>query len=98
MTAFVGEQKKFTKPVLVTMNKDVGLKKIGFITQETMIELNHAELVSVYLPHSYNFSGNVYLIDSAFVEPIDVPSSEVMRFIISGGVTTLNPKESEEKE
>ena len=45
--------------------------------------------VAVYLPHSYNFSGNLFIVPANQVTPIDASASDVMKFIVSGGVTKL---------
>jgi len=85
LSAFVGEEKKFNKPVLVTLGE--GVYKIGFLTIEDLDSIGLNELVSVYLPHSYNFSGNHLVVHKKNVRALDVPSSEVMKLVVSGGVT-----------
>ena len=44
------------------------------------------DLVAVYLPQSYNFAGQVLLFPADQVTPISAGSSDVMAFIVSGGV------------
>ena len=92
-TAFVGDKKKFDKPVLVMLNKQEQVQKIGFITQEALESLHLPASVAVYLPHSYNFSGNLYIVSKDAITPLAMSSTEVMKFIISGGVTGLRPLE-----
>lgn len=96
MNAFVGKKKKFSAPVRVMINKDIGLEKLGFITQNdlSVIKINE-EKVAVYFPHSFNFSGNLFLVDSKFVKPIDISASEAMKFIISGGIIEIENIRSE---
>lgn len=85
--AFVGNKKKFDKPVLVKEQPDSAFKRIGFITQNDLKELGMGEgVVSVYFPHSYAFSGMLFVVSKDVVEPIDAPAGEVMKFIVSGGV------------
>lgn len=87
LKAFVGENKRFNKPVLVSMNADATIEKIGFITQTDMEKLGIASgKVAVYLPHSYNFSGNLFIVKADRVKPLDMSSSEAMKFIVSGGI------------
>lgn len=88
MEAFVGDKKKFNNPVLVEMNP--GLYKPGFITQSDLTNLNLPGLAAVYFPHSYAFSGNLFLVDKDKVKPFDGNPTEVMKFIISGGVTDID--------
>jgi uncharacterized membrane protein len=95
LNAFVGEKKKFNKPVLVEINKENKLFQIGFITQADLSELGLPNMVSVYLPHSYAFSGVHYIIPSDRVTPIDVSGSVAMKYIVSGGVSGLNESNPE---
>ncbi|MFZ4400828.1 MAG: DUF502 domain-containing protein [Bacteroidales bacterium] len=91
MSAFVGQKKKFTEAVMVQMNKDAEIYKLGFVTQKDLSNLGIKEgLIAVYLPHSYNFSGNLFIVPTANVTPINAPSAEIMKFIVSGGITEIN--------
>ena len=85
-SAFVGKERKFNKPVLVLVNKSLGLEKLGFLTEEDLSLINRKEKVAVYFPHSYNWSGELFLVPSKLVQVIDVPPTEVMKFIVSAGV------------
>lgn len=90
MSAFVGKDKKFTEPVLVKVNKDAELEKFGFITQHDLSKLGVEKgKVAVYLPHSYNFSGNLFVVPIENVRPIDASPTEVMKFIVTAGVTSI---------
>ncbi len=87
LSAFVGEKRKFGRPVLVKLSKESNIQKMGFLTQENMALLgldNHK--VAVYFPHSYAFSGNVFIVEKENISDIDASSAEVMKFIVSGGV------------
>ncbi len=89
MGAFVGEKKKFSSPVIVEISDS--LSRLGFITQEDMSVIEEPELVAVYFPHSYNVSGNVFLVKREKIKPLKgVKSSDVMKFMVSGGVSNLN--------
>lgn len=92
MSAFVGQKKSFTKPVLVKISKDSNLEKLGFVTATDLKKLGIDESrIAVYLPHSYNFSGNLFIVPATQVTPVkDVKSSDFMKFIVSGGVTDLD--------
>jgi uncharacterized membrane protein len=90
LSAFVGQEKRFTKPVMVKTNRDTEMYKLGFITQKDLSDLGISEGKSaVYLPHSYNFSGNLFIVDNSLITPIDAPADEIMKFIVSGGITKL---------
>jgi len=86
-SAFVGKEKKFNTPVKVLFNKENELWKLGFVTRETMETIGNKELAAVYFPHSYNFSGELYLIPSERITKINISPAETMKFIVSGGVT-----------
>jgi len=86
-SAFVGKEKKFSKPVLVKVNLNSDLEKLGFITEENLELLGEKDKVAVYFPHSYNFSGELFIVPRANIKPVDINSSEVMKFIVSAGLT-----------
>ena len=87
--AFVGEEKKFNEPVLVEVN-EFGLKKIGFIVQKDLSVLTLPGEVAVYFPYSYSFAGQVVIISADKVKPIDKSAADMMKFVISGGVSGLH--------
>ena len=85
MTSFMGEKKKFNKPVLVKV--EASLYKPGFVTSEDLKNVGLNGKVSVYLPHSYNFSDNVFITEKKNIIPLKNSSSEVMKYIVSGGIS-----------
>lgn len=87
--AFVGEDKKFNEPVMVEVN-EFGLKKIGFLVQKDLENLGMPNEVAVYFPWSYSFAGQVMIISADKVTPIDRSAADVMKFVISGGVSGLD--------
>jgi uncharacterized membrane protein len=86
--AFVGDEKKFNEPVLVEVN-EFGLKKIGFMVRKDMSSIGLPGEVAVYFPWSYSFAGQVVIISADKVTPIDKSAAEIMKFVISGGVSGL---------
>ena len=90
ISAFVGKEKKFTNPALVKVHHLTNLEKLGFITKEDLSVIGIKDRkVAVYFPHSYNFSGELFIVPADQVTPLDLPASEVMKFIVSGGVLEL---------
>lgn len=87
MEAFVGEKKKFSKPVIVLISE--GVYKPGFITQDDLFEIHLPGLVGVYFPHSYAFSGNLFFVEKNKIKLFEGNSTDFMKFIVSGGVTEL---------
>ncbi len=93
LSAFVGKERKFNNPALVKINHLANLEKLGFITQEDLSNIGVIDKkVAVYFPHSYNFSGELFIVPAEQVTPLNIPSSEVMKFIVSGGVIDIEAK------
>jgi uncharacterized membrane protein len=88
MGSFVGDKKRFNKPVWVCVQQHPDMWRIGFLTQNDMEYLGMAGHVAVYLPHSYAISGWVIVVDAEQVKPITTMSAaEAMKFAVSGGIT-----------
>lgn len=87
-TAFVGEERKFNKPVVVLINKSLGIEKLGFLTEKDLSSIDVVGKVAVYFPHSYNWSGELSLVPQELVREIDISPAEVMKFIVSAGVAS----------
>jgi uncharacterized membrane protein len=85
--AFVGDKKKFNQPVLFMFNKENGIQKVGFITQNDLQFMDIKDSVIVYCPHSYAFSGELFIVPSLSLTALNLPASDVMKMIISGGVS-----------
>lgn len=91
MEALVGSKRKFDRPVLVRMVKDSSLEKIGFITASDLSHLGvSGNKVAVYLPHSFAWSGNLYIVPTENVTPLHAKAGDVMKFIVSGGVVEVD--------
>ena len=87
MEALVGSKKKFDRPVLVRMVQGSNLEKLGFITSKDLTHLGvSGNKVAVYLPHSFAWSGNLYIVPAENVTPLDARAGDVMKFVVSGGV------------
>jgi uncharacterized membrane protein len=51
--------------------------------------LGEYDKVAVYFPHSYNFSGEMFIVPKEQVRAVNLNPGEVMKFIVSGGVSEL---------
>lgn len=90
LKAFVGDKKSFSQPVMVKLYENSEIRRIGFITNENFRHLNETnDLVTVYIPHSYNISGNMFLVPATYVQPLHVNASDLMKYAVSGGVTEI---------
>ncbi|MDB5274417.1 MAG: hypothetical protein JWO58_2784 [Chitinophagaceae bacterium] len=90
MDAFVGEKRKFDHPVLVKVDAQLNFYRIGFITREDLNDLGLLEHTAVYFPHSYNISGNLFMVPTKDIQHLKISSSEAMKFVVSGGVAGLH--------
>ncbi len=88
LDAFVGEKRRFDKPVLVSLFPGGSARAFGFVTQESLAYLGLERHVAVYLPQSYGWAGNLIVFPGTEITPLAADSADVMAFIISGGVTT----------
>ncbi|MEO5910644.1 MAG: DUF502 domain-containing protein [Pelobium sp.] len=86
--AFVGDDKKLNEPVLVEDSH--GFKRIGFLTQKDMTAFGLKGEVAVYFPWSYSFAGQVVIVKADSVTPLKISSAQAMKFIVSGGVSSIN--------
>ncbi|MCE6991580.1 DUF502 domain-containing protein [Dyadobacter sp. CY323] len=96
--AFVGDKKKFNQPVMVTMYKDTDIKKIGFITQTDLSHLKIYDHVAVYMPLSYSLSGELFIVPAKDIVPLEATSTDVMKMLVSGGVSVKVSKEETAEE
>jgi uncharacterized membrane protein len=91
LEAFAGNKKKFDVPVLVNVDSP-DIWRIGFITQENTAHFGMPESLTVYVPHSYAISGITYIVPATRVKklPKGITAAEAMKYVVSGGVTTVD--------
>jgi uncharacterized membrane protein len=94
--AFVGERKRFDRPVLVALGDGSETRLLGFVTRDDLTELGASGHVAVYVPQSYNFAGNLLVVPGSRIRALDADSKSVMAFIVSGGVTGLGDEPAAE--
>ena len=87
IAAFMGEKKRFDQPVIVTLTPGGHAEAIGFVTRSSMEFIGLLDHVAVYFPQSYNFAGNLLVFPKDQVRPLEAESSDVMAFLVSGGVS-----------
>ncbi len=86
LSALFAKERKFSYPVIVRMSSVTDLEKLGFITQEDLAELGLRDKVAVYFPHSYNFSGELFIVPREQVRVVQISAQAAMKFIVSGGM------------
>ena len=92
--SFMGEKKKFNKPVLVKIRINPEVYQIGFITQKNLSKLGFENKVAVYMPHSYAVSGMLVIVDKENVTPLDINPSDAMKMAVSGGATGYDEQQA----
>ncbi|MCB0756329.1 MAG: DUF502 domain-containing protein [Flavobacteriales bacterium] len=93
ITVFFGKEDKMGKPVKVLVQRNPEQYKFGFVTRHDLKDFKlNEEYISVYFPYSYGVMGNQMAVRKEDVEFLDLPSAEVMKFIVSGGVVQKNEK------
>lgn len=88
--AFAGDKKRFNKAVLANVfAEDVWV--VGFLTDEEMQKFEMGvDKVAVYVPQSYNFAGQLYILPRDKVKKINkISSGEAMKYAVTGGVVDL---------
>ncbi len=91
--AFVGNKRRFTQAVLVSVTKDE-VWQVGFLTDEKLGGFNlEDEYVSVYVPQAYNVAGQLYIVRRDRVRPIEhLSSADVMKYAVTGGAVEIGEK------
>lgn len=85
---FSDKGEKLGKPVRVCVQRDPLQYRLGFLTQSDVHVFGFGEeMISVYMPLSYGIVGNQMVVHRDDVQFLDLPATEVMKFIVSGGVT-----------
>jgi uncharacterized membrane protein len=87
INAFVGERRRFNRPVRVRLDDKADVWYLGFVTSNELTHLGMPGHVAVYLPWSYSFAGRVILVPADRVQAISADSTDMLAFIVSGGVT-----------
>lgn len=91
LSAFVGKERKFEKPVLVKLDNNSVVRRLGFITAADLSQIGIGKgYIGVYMPSSYGLLGELVIVPESNVELIDAHSAEVMKFIVSGGVSKVS--------
>ncbi|HKR66185.1 MAG TPA: DUF502 domain-containing protein [Thermoanaerobaculia bacterium] len=87
LEAFVGNKRRFDRPVTVQVSDSVRL--FGFITQDDLGTLARSGDVAVYIPFSYTWDGCLLVVARERVEPLEADSAKIMALVVSGGVSRM---------
>lgn len=84
--AFAGNKRKFNKPVAVSLHQP-DVFQIGFVTDDDANEFGFKDYITVYIPFSYSFAGQTYLVPRQRVRPLDhIKPADAMKYVVSGGI------------
>jgi len=87
LEAFVGNKRRFDKPVAVSLTEGGDVRFFGFVTREDLADVQMPGYVAVYLPFSYTWDGSLIIVPKSRVQPIEADSASIMAMIVSGGVS-----------
>ena len=87
LEAFVGNKRRFDRPVAVTVSEAV--KMFGFITKDDLGSLGAPGEVAVYVPFSYTWDGCLMIVSRERVQPLAADSAAVLALVVSGGVSRM---------
>ena len=85
--ALLGEKKMFDRPVLVTLEAPINGELLGFVTCDDLAWIGLEGTVSVYLPQSFGWAGQMILMPADRVRPLAADASQVTQFLVSGGIS-----------
>lgn len=85
--AFMGQKRKFGRPVAVRLFPGSEIRLLGFLTRDTLAPLHLPGHVAVYFPQAYNVAGQLVAVPEDLVEPLAVSPSELITFLVSGGAS-----------
>lgn len=87
LEAFVGDKRRFDKPVVVQIGDQV--RVFGFVTRDDLGALALPGEVAVYVPFSYTWDGCLLVVPKARVEALAADSASIMAMVVSGGVSRV---------
>ena len=89
LEAFVGNKRRFDRPVTVSLTDATGVRLFGFVTRDDLADVAMPDHVAVYLPFSYTWDGCLLVVPRSRVHPIDADSASIMALVVSGGVSKV---------
>jgi uncharacterized membrane protein len=93
--SFMGDKRKFNKPVLVRVRNNPEIFQIGFITQNDLSKLGLEGKIAVYMPHSYAVSGYLFIVNASDVSELQINPGDAMKMAVSGGVAGYDEEQEQ---
>lgn len=93
ISSFVGEKNNFSNVVAFPYG-DSRILRIGFLTSEMKEPIvgQGRSFVLVYVPQSFQVSGDLYLVPKEEIIPLQIQPEEAMKLVLSGGMTGTQDK------
>lgn len=79
-----GQNSEMQKVVSITFDGDI--KLIGFVTNQDVTLGDQDELITVYLPLSYQIGGFLLYLPKSRCEPLDIPVQQAMQQVLTAHV------------
>lgn len=89
LEAFVGNKRRFDRPVSVLLTDESDVRLFGFVTRDDLADVALPGHVAVYLPFSYTWDGCLLIVPRSRVKPIEADSTSIMAMVVSGGVSKV---------
>lgn len=92
MKSFTGQKKGFKQPVMIRLYEQSEIRRLGFITDEAFALLDEIDdrFVTVYVPHSFAISGQLFMVPRKYITPLKGNAAEVMKYVLAGGITEVS--------
>lgn len=87
--AFAGNKRKFNRAVLINLHGE-NVWQIGFVTDDDAVELGLKDFITVYVPMSYSFAGNMFIVPAGKIKKVNnISAADALKYAISGGISEL---------
>jgi uncharacterized membrane protein len=87
LEAFVGNKRRFDRPVSVALTEGSDVRMLAFVTRDDLSAFNLADHVAVYIPFSYTWDGCLLIVPRSRVHALEADSANIMAMVMSGGVS-----------
>ncbi|KAB2814127.1 DUF502 domain-containing protein [Phaeocystidibacter luteus] len=97
LKSFTGQRKGFKHPVLIKLYENSEIRRLGFVTDDAqdLLKDDEGTLVTVYVPHSFAISGQLFMVPPKYITEVKENSTDVMKYILAGGITEVGEKEED---
>lgn len=83
---FVAGNKNSEMQKVVSITLDGNIKMIGFVTNQDVTLGDQSDLITVYLPLSYQIGGFLLYLPKSRCEPLDIPVQQAMQQVLTAHV------------